>query len=398
VTKPKKRKYLYYKPDRIAPKYIYFRDPKTGKLSDPLPLDQTSREFADQYDAYFAALTEAPKPARDPNVRVARERDDGKVIYRPGSLGWFGQKYLASDVFNPESKKAFSAGTRYNYEKTLGLTMKRLGGGMLHDIDQEVVEVFSAEVAREHGDSAGDDQIAMISNLWKFAKGFPEFKRKGKLNPTMGIERHYKHDGEGHLAWPDHIIEQFDADCPAHLQFVRMGLHYTGQRGGDVVAMKWTDFDGKRIYVVQEKTGKKLWLNCPKPLLAALKREQRKTNREYIFHHAYDAPFANAQTLSHAIKNRLREVGIKVGTKKQKGYTMHGLRKNAGSELAEAGAEVAEIMAVLGHKTHTMALFYWQQARQELMNESAGEKWDAAIEKNAAKKIAKKRAALVVVA
>jgi integrase len=32
-----------------------------------------------------------------------------------------------------------------------------------------------------------------------------------------------------------------------------MGLHYTGQRGGDVVNMKWTDFDGKRIYVVQEK-------------------------------------------------------------------------------------------------------------------------------------------------
>src|ERR1700690_1313380 len=45
------------------------------------------------------------------------------------------------------------------------------------------------------------------------------------------------------------------------LQFVRMGLHYTGQRGGDVVAMKWADFDGKRIFVVQEKTGKKLWLN-----------------------------------------------------------------------------------------------------------------------------------------
>jgi len=186
------------------------------------------------------------------------------------------------------------------------------------------------------------------------------------------------------------VIEKFDQDCPPHLQFVRMGLHYTGQRGGDVVAMKWADFDGKRIYVVQEKTGTKLWLNCPKPLLAALRREQRKTNREYIFHHAYDAPFANAQTLSQAIKNRLRDLGLT-------DYTMHGLRKNAGMELALAGCTVPEIMAVLGHKTPKMALFYVQQVQQADMNENAVAKWDAAIEQRTARKVASKRAGLVVV-
>jgi integrase len=102
-------------------------------------------------------------------------------------------------------------------------------------------------------------------------------------------------------------------------------------------------FDGQRIYVVQEKTGKKLWLNCPKPLLDVLLREQKRTNREYMFHHAYDAPFANAQTLSHAIRNRLEALGINPKPEDKqpgvKGYTMHGLRKNAGMELAEAGAK-----------------------------------------------------------
>ncbi len=175
------------------------------------------------------------------------------------------------------------------------------------------------------------------------------------------------------------MIEAFDNSCPWHLKFVRMGLHYTGQRGGDVVKMKWTDFDGKRIYVVQQKTGKKLWLNCPKPLLDILLREQKRTNREHIFHHAYDAPFANAQTLSHAIRNRLEALKIE-------GYTMHGLRKNAGMELAEAGAEMLEIMAVLGHKTPKMALFYCEQARQARMNENAVVKWDAALAKKATRK------------
>jgi hypothetical protein len=62
---------------------------------------------------------------------------------------------------------------------------------------------------------------------------------------------------------------------------------------------------------VQEKTGKKLWLRCPKPLLTVLRREQRKTNREYIFEHAYGGAFANAQKLSHAIRNRLHALKIK---------------------------------------------------------------------------------------
>jgi hypothetical protein len=47
-----------------------------------------------------------------------------------------------------------------------------------------------------------------------------------------------------------------------------------------------------------------------------------------------------AQSLSQAIHNRLNALGIE-------GYTMHGLRKNAGMELAEAGATVEEIMVVL---------------------------------------------------
>lgn len=259
------------------------------------------------------------------------------------------------------------------------------------------LEVHSAQVAREHGNSAADDQIAMVSNLWQFAaQKFPDvFKRKGKMNPTYRINRHYKHDGEGHLAWADEVIEAFDQDCPAHLQFVRMGLHYTGQRGGDVVKMKWTDFDGKRIFVVQEKTGKKLWLNCPKPLLVALKREQSGTNREYIFHHAYDGPFSSAQVLSHAIRNRLLELGINKPPAERepgvKGYTMHGLRKNAGIELALAGCSVSQIMAVLGHKTEKMALFYVAQAKQDELNESAVDMWDALLERKAAMRAAQRR-------
>jgi integrase len=382
MRKPKKAKdYLYRKPG-----YVYFRHPKTRALTR-LPAEEKSSDFIEQHKALKAALRAELKAAakvRDPNVRTKRNRDTGTVLFPAPTLGFFIEKFLASEKF-----AAYAEGTRYNYRKHLDLLKARLGSGKLIDLDQEAVEIFTAHIASEHGNSAADDQIAMISNLWQFAaKKFPaEFKRNGRMNPTYRIERHYKHDGEGHLVWPDDVIEAFDTECPWHLKFIRLGLHYTGQRGGDVVKMKWTDFDGDRIYVVQEKTGKKLWLNCPKPLLEVLRREQRKTNREYIFHHAYDAPYANAQTLSHAIRNRLEALGINRPNEPDvKGYTMHGLRKNAGMELAEAGAEVMEIMAVLGHKTPKMAMYYCEQARQARMNENAVAKWDAALEKRAVKK------------
>jgi hypothetical protein len=94
-------------------------------------------------------------------------------------VGWFVEKFLASEYFNPTSKQAYAEGTRYNYRKAADLLRARLGTGMLVDVDQEAVEVYSVQIAREHGPSAGDDQISMISNVWEYAKGFAEFKRRG---------------------------------------------------------------------------------------------------------------------------------------------------------------------------------------------------------------------------
>jgi integrase len=51
---------------------------------------------------------------------------------------------------------------------------------------------------------------------------------------------------------------------------------YSGQRKGDCCTMRWDDFDGRRIQVVQKKTGTRLWVPAHIRLgnyLAALPRE-----------------------------------------------------------------------------------------------------------------------------
>jgi hypothetical protein len=45
-----------------------------------------------------------------------------------------------------------------------------------------------------------------------------------------------------------------------------------------------------------------------------------------------------------AFRRALRRAGIT-------GYSVHGLRKNAGVALADAGCDMREIMAILGHRT-----------------------------------------------
>ena len=44
--------------------------------------------------------------------------------------------------------------------------------------------------------------------------------------------------------------------------------------------------------------------------------------------------------------------------------TTHGSRNNAGVALAEAGCEVNEIMALLGHKTPAQAIAYTERAKR----------------------------------
>jgi integrase len=379
-TNTTKRKYLMRTPDPERPGrcWIYFR--VRGRPLVRLPNDEGSAEFERQYYHELAALK--GEPVRGPNTRTARQFENARIAFLPGSLGWLIERYLASSKFDPKSEQCFAAGTRYNYRKALDLLKARIGAGMLVDLDSEALDVYSASIEREHGASVADQQVNLISNLWEFAKGFKEFKRKGRMNPTLDCKRHYK-AGKGHVPWPDGVIERFEQTAKPPLRLAVTVLRYSAQRGGDCIAMKRNDFDGERIRVVQEKTGTPLWLKCPKPLREVLRKQPYVS--DHILNSIWKRPYANSTTLGHAIERHLKKLGIA-------GYTMHGLRKNAAVELAEAGATVDELMDVLGHRTPKMALYYCKLANQRRVNENAVVKWDAEIERKAKAKAGRRRA------
>jgi integrase len=75
--------------------------------------------------------------------------------------------------------------------------------------------------------------------------------------------------------------------------------------------------------------------------------------------------------LSNLITRVVRELGFP-------GYSAHGLRHLAGAALAEVGASVHEIMAILGHVTEAQAMEYTRQANRKVMAVSA--RWQSGTE------------------
>ena len=121
---------------------------------------------------------------------------------------------------------------------------------------------------------------------------------------------------------------------------MRLAL-YTGQRRSDLVKMMWSQFDGEFLEVRQQKTGELLSIPCHKILRAELETMPRQAETILVGERGRAQTAASPSVM---VGRTLRDMGVT-------GYSIHGLRKNAGKALAEAGCGEREIMAILGHRT-----------------------------------------------
>jgi hypothetical protein len=400
VTKTK-RKYLKRVPDlKTGIPWVYFRY-ADGTLED-LPRDETSAAFARDYDRCLAMRNVAPKVARPLPV----ELPGNFVKYGPGTIGRFIELYLLSDAFTkPRGQGGLAEGSKINYRKALDLTKKKLGTGLLTDVDEEAVEVFMAEVKRERNSaSAADLQCSLLSNLWEFAKGYKEFQRKGKSNPTLGVKKLYSVKRKTQ-AWPEHVQKAFYSTARNTLVDAYMLLRFTAQRGGDGTKVRWdeqsarseTPFAGyldeacERLMLIQKKTRTKVAHKLPDPLGKWLK--QLKTERAeqgitspFVLLNAYNRPWANATSLGNSIIRHLKTLNIPGTVDKATRLTMHGLRATAAAEIISFGGGRHGVKAVTGLKSDQLADDYAAQHDQERLNAETVAMWNAELARKDAKK------------
>ena len=172
-------------------------------------------------------------------------------------------------------------------------------------------------------------------------------------------------EGGEYQAWPDPALDLFRIRAPAKVVWgLELGV-YTGQRRGDVIAMRWDAWDGEGINVVQQKTGAEVWIPVHPELAGVLHDIPRRSL------HILTSKKGRVWTPG-AFSSAFRRATLNLGLGD---YQFHGLRKTAASKLAEAGCSTEQIKAITGHTTDSMVAHYVKGADQKRLARDAMDKW-----------------------
>lgn len=120
--------------------------------------------------------------------------------------------------------------------------------------------------------------------------------------------------------------------------------------------------------VVQDKTGTRIWVYCPKRLQAFLSSLPR--HGKHILAKNMTQPIGK-RTVQTAVEEVREALGVMRGPNR---LVPHGWRYTAARLLAEAGGTDAEIQSVTGHKTLAMVQKYRAQANQKEPSKRARER------------------------
>lgn len=311
-----------------------------------------TKEFFDHYNALMAqetTLSSDRGPARN-------------------SFAFLIAKYRKSAEF-----LALKDVTQLDYSRTLDLLVTELGDQPYAYITRKMVKAVRDDYAAQARKAHKIKQ--MVSRLYSWAQ--EEDMVPEGYNPAATIKKLARKGGTREITvWSDEEIDLFLKTCPDRIVTPVMLALYTGQRAADVMAMTWSHWQGNIIRVRQSKTRAMLDLPCHPQLQARLTMEKARRDGMLICVRTPADPKTdrpaehwNDNTFGAALYRAVMSTPDMPPNR-----SLHGLRYAAASRMEEAGSTVAEIEAVLGHRTFQMALKY---ATQRLRAKAAIERLQA---------------------
>lgn len=241
-----------------------------------------------------------------------------------------------------------------NYSHYLGRFSKALGDPAASSIVRaDVTTVLNLMIKTP---AASNAMLRAVSALYQWARGNTEIT----ADPCRDIE---EHEGGEHLKWPDELLADALAADDPRIKLAVSLLYYTAQRIGDVCNMTWGDIQDGYIHVIQEKTGKELWIRIHRDLAALLDSLPRPD----IARKAKILGGRDRHTVRLWIQAWAKARGHKV--------VPHGLRKNAVIALIEAGCTTAEAGAISGQSMAVVER-YARQRDTKRLGSGAVLKWE----------------------
>lgn len=152
----------------------------------------------------------------------------------------------------------------------------------------------------------------------------------------------------GYIPWTDEQVELAERCARPHLARAVTLAANTGQRGSDLVKMRWTDIEDVEgrpgINVVQQKTGHRLWVPFTAALQAAISGWERRPG--FILLKEDGHPWTRQQLSDQWLRERDTKPAL--AALSAAGAVLHGLRGTAVVRLRRAGATIPQIGDMVG--------------------------------------------------
>lgn len=243
--------------------------------------------------------------------------------------------YLASPKF-----EGLAPSTKGSYRYLLGLAERHdtLGGKNVEEIRPSLVQGFL---------DAFHDRPAQQKCAQTALKAVEKWAVVRDLLPypiTTGTEA--PGGTGGHEPWTDVQVALAERHCTQDLARVVTLAANTGQRGSDIIKMRWSDiedYEGRPgINVTQKKTGLIIWVPFTQELMAAIRTWERRPT--YLVLKEDGQQFSRPQLSDHWLRQR----DTKPELAPLKGLVLHGLRATAVVRLRRAGATTGQIGDMVG--------------------------------------------------
>lgn len=248
--------------------------------------------------------------------------------------------------------------------------LRPMAGVLVREVSRrDLLEIIDA-LANTKGDGSAIGFARVASALFGFALDREWIDH----TPAQRLQKELEH---GHLeAWSQEEADLALATLPEHLRRPVVLALYTGQRRGDLTRMTWAAYDGRKIRLVQQKTGMALAIAAPDELKIELDAWRGGSVAPLpgrtILTNKFGRPWQDSN-LSKQVGDALAKIPAFPPHR-----NIHGLRKLAAANLAQAGCSVHEIAAITGHKSLSMLQLYTASINQERAADSAIIKLDEA--------------------
>ena len=245
--------------------------------------------------------------------------------------------FLASEKF-----KALARSTQVNYRHNLEMAMHpdTLGAVPVEEIRPALVQAFLDGYA----DKPAQQKVAQTA--LKSMERWAIVRDKLPHPITLGTEA--PGGKGGYTPWTDEQVALAEQHATPHLARVVTLAANTGQRGSDLVKMRWSDiehFSGRPgVHVTQRKTGLVIWVPFTQELAEAMRGWERRPG--FILLKKDGQPFERAQLSDQWLDERLKN--DKLRPLRNAELSLHGLRATAVVRLRRAGASALQIADMVG--------------------------------------------------